>query len=42
MNFVVKANVSVNGNLRTATVTVKIDGDENFLLTMERTMRVAQ
>ena len=42
VKFIVKANVSVNGNLRTATVTVKIDGDENFLLTMERTMRVAQ
>lgn len=42
VKFIVETQVSVNGNLRTATVTVKIDGDENFLLTMERTMRVAQ
>ena len=42
VKFIVETQVSVNGNLRAATVTVKIDGDENFLLTMERTMRVAQ
>ena len=41
VKFIVETQISVNGNLRTATVTVKIDGDENFLLTMERTMRVA-
>lgn len=42
VEFTVETNVDVEGNLRRATVTVKIVGDETFELEAERTMRVAQ
>lgn len=41
VEFIVVADVSGDGNLRTAKVTVKIKGDENFKLVAERTIRIA-
>ena len=38
VKFKVETNVTASGNLRDATVTVTIDGDENFKLETERTI----
>lgn len=42
IEFKIKTTVRGSGNLRTAKVTVTIDGDENFKLEAERTIRVVQ
>lgn len=42
IEFKVKTTVRGSGNLRKAKVTVTIDGDENFKLEAERTIRVVQ